>query len=370
MRAALLPRKFVSALLSASLLAAPLAVPSPAEAKDVAAVITQIVGALYVKRSSDAVFRKAKKGEFVYEGTVLKTGKGDKAALSFVNGVEVKINENTTYMVRPTRPSKKGQGNDTALKTGRVWFKVLKKGTKFDIKTPVAAVSVRGTEGDLHMMGGGNFRASCYEGTFNISGVNNNEFGGEGDFSAAGTTDPDEVSDGGSPVNEGQVGVVTGGKPPVVQNLDRRDSWQDQVNVFQKGSLKLAASRAGYDLLETGLSEPVEIKFSMDADDAPAGTVYVDDPEATISLTGRNGDYKAGPAQVKPKDGDKVHVKTKRSGTFNVSGSFDGFEVEPARFSVASPKKAKEEGPRERILEVDVETERGEKKKLKLKFKR
>jgi hypothetical protein len=337
---------------------------SAAFGRDVAAVVTQIVGALYLKEAQSSSYRRAKKGEFVYEGTSLKTGQGDQAAISFVSGTEVKINENTLYIVRTTHPSRKGQGNDSTLSFGRIWFKVLRKQSKFNIKTPVAAVSVRGTEGDLNMSGN-ILRAACYEGTFQVA----SRPGGADDGTVP---DLDEREDSGVPVNAGQMAMVTGGKPPVVQPLDRKDTWHEKVNVYQKGTIRLAAGRQtrerdGSDLVMT------EIAVESSAREAATGQLYVDDEaNAVVSVQGTaESDFQSGPVRVSLKNGDKIYVRTKRTGYFNVNGLFDGFEVVPARIFI--PESRRETPPsetRERELEVEIQDEKGERKKIRLQFRK
>lgn len=328
--------------------------PRPAEARDVAAVITSVVGAVYTKESRAASFRQAKKGEFVYEGTTIKTGKGDKAALSFVSGTEVRISENTTYIVKPTHPSRRGQGNDTALAAGRMWFKVLRKQSKFEIKTPVAAVSVRGTEGDLFF--GTNLRATCYEGAFQVRSENNPDPGAP-DGGA-----PEEG--GGVMVNAGQMAIVNAGQPPDLQNNDRQDNWQNDVGGGQKGAVKLAAERGE-------AARGAALKISLNVYDSGGhkdtgfqGDVqlYSDRGDIEFSPNGQGG-WGPGPFRLSvPGGAADVWVRGANPGFANVTAQAEGYEVTPARFSIAKPP--------ERELEFDVENEKGERKTLKMKFKR
>lgn len=327
--------------------------PRPAEARDVAAVITQVVGAVYVKETRAASFRRAKKGEFIYEGTTLKTGKGDKAALSFVSGTEVKISENTTYIVKPTHPSRRGQGNDTALAAGRMWFKVLRKQSKFEIRTPVAAVSVRGTEGDLYF--GNNLRATCYEGSFQVRSENNQDLGAPDDGSPA---------DGGVMVNAGQMAIVNPGQSPDLQTNEQQDNWQNDVGGGQKGAIKLAAERGE-------VARGTALKISLNIYDSGGhkdtgfqGDVqlYSDRGDIEFSPNGQGG-WGPGPFRLAlPGGAADVWVRGTNPGFANVTAQAEGYEVTPARFSIARPPA--------RELEFDVENEKGESKTLKMKFKR
>jgi ferric-dicitrate binding protein FerR (iron transport regulator) len=335
--------------LAAALLLLPVELP----ARDVAGVITQIVGALYVKNTGETSFRRAKKGEFVYEGTTLKTGKGDRAAVSLVSGTEIKVSELTVYTIRTTHPSRRGQGNDTTLSSGRMWFKVLRKGSKFQIKTPVAAVSVRGTEGDVQTSGT-DFRASCYEGSFH---VNPTPQGGD--------EDADEgLGEGGSVVSAGQQAVIQGGGQLDVRKFEEAGTWQEEVSGGGHGAFKLTAER-------TEVKRGVAVKVVLTAYDSGGhkdeaaeaeARVYADRDDVELSLDGQSGWSKGG-VSVRLRAGEaQVYVRSGGSGPFNVSATSDGYEAGNVRITAARPA--------EREVEVEVETETGEKKRLKLKFRR
>lgn len=319
----------------------------PAHAADVAGVITQIKGAVFLKPMDRPAFRQAKKGDFVYEGTTVKTGSGDRCAISFVNGIEVKINESTVYVVRQTHPSRRGQGNDTGLQKGQMWFKVLRKGTKFQIKTPVAAVSIRGTEGDVKF--DNNLRATCYEGTFNVSALR---------------SENEEVKEGdGVAVKAGQQCLVEGGKQPEVAPTQTKETWQNSLADSRKGTLKMTLSRAE-------VPKGTAVQFTLAAQDNAQKTltdltasvkVFADREDVEWSQDGRK--WLRGAFSASLNGGElKGYVRAAKPGAVNISYQSDGFESYPARFGVAKPFQ--------REMTVEVENEKGDKKKLRLKFRR
>jgi len=316
-------------------------------AADVAAVITQVIGAVYVKPADKKDFRVAKKGEFIYEGSVIKTGAGDKAALSFVNGIEVKINESTTYVVKPTHPARRGQGSDTGLQKGQMWFKLLKKGAKFQIKTPVAAVSIRGTEGDVSF--GNTMRAMCYEGSFNVAALKNESQ----------EVAPEE----GVPVSAGQSATVEPGKSPQVQSMEKKETWHNQLKTADKGSLRITLAKAE-------VAKNTSVAFAVNAYDANqreatslSATVrlYSDLTDLEFSRDGQT--WTKGPFQIAMSGGvAKGYVRSTRPGYANVNAQLDGYDAVPARFSVTKPLR--------RDLDVEVEDADGNRKKFRLKFLR
>jgi hypothetical protein len=325
--------------------------PAAVQAKELAAIITRIVGYLYVAGPGDRAYRPAKKGEFIYEGTTMKTGKGDRAAISFVNGTVVKINHSTTYAIKPTHPSRRGQGSDTQLKSGKMWFKVMRKGSKFQVKTPLATAAVRGTEGDVSV--GDNFSATCYEGSFRVAA----QGPGEEDPAAAGPGDNDGVI-----VSAGQICTVQEGQAPDVAPIKTKDNWFNEIAGDEKGALKFSADKT-----EVELDAPVKVKVKAVKKDGRADTelaaslrLYADKTNVAFSRDARSwGD--AHTVSLAQGEGE-FWVKAVEPGYFNVSTQLDGYEVMPARVNVSRPL--------ERDLDVYLETDKGKREKIRLKFKR
>lgn len=119
------------------------------EAGNVAAIVTIFSGDFLVKPKAEEVFVQAKKGQFLYEGDMIKTGENSLAAITFVTGVQIKINEKTEFIIAP-----KGLGElDEAITVGQgqVYSKVLRSGSSFGVRTNAAVASVRGTEFDVEV---------------------------------------------------------------------------------------------------------------------------------------------------------------------------------------------------------------------------
>lgn len=139
---------------------------------NVAAIITEVVGSLYVKPFKDEKWGIAEKGMFLYEGDKLKTDSKSKAAVTFVNGIEVKLNNSTEITIEISEDMK-GIGNEIDLLLGEIWSKVIKEGTQFEVQTPQAVAAVRGTEFDIDVRGNGITMVMVYKGTVEVA----NDFG-------------------------------------------------------------------------------------------------------------------------------------------------------------------------------------------------
>ncbi|MBI4386087.1 MAG: FecR domain-containing protein [Elusimicrobia bacterium] len=135
-----------------------------AEPAQVAAVITFVKGKVVVVRPGGGEPVRAKKGEFLNEGDIVRTGPKEKAAVAFMEGAEVRINENTEFEVsRQGGPKKERK---VFLPKGQVWTRLLHHNAEFAIRTTAAVAAVRGTEADVEMSN--LMTVKVYEGTVDL----------------------------------------------------------------------------------------------------------------------------------------------------------------------------------------------------------
>ncbi|MBI1979131.1 MAG: FecR domain-containing protein, partial [Elusimicrobia bacterium] len=118
-----------------------------ASQKSVAAIVTSISGTFLVKPSGQKDFLAASVGQFLYEGDVGKTLQNSMAAITFVSGVQVKINANTEFTINLKELGKMDE--EVTVNEGQVFSKVLRKGSQFGVRTELALAAVRGTEFDV-----------------------------------------------------------------------------------------------------------------------------------------------------------------------------------------------------------------------------
>ena len=93
------------------------------EKTNVAAVVTSVSGTLLVLPYKTEKWVEATKGMFLYEGDQLKTGANSKAAITFANGIELKINENSTFTIQITE--EKEMKNAIDLFIGEIFSKIM-----------------------------------------------------------------------------------------------------------------------------------------------------------------------------------------------------------------------------------------------------
>lgn len=112
----------------------------------------------------NAVFQVDRPGYRLFEGDLVRTGPRDRAVILFANGVWVRMNTNTVLRVK----ERQAQGVRIRLDLGEIWSKVRKKGTSFEIETPVAVATVRGTEFYLRVTPEGLFQLLVVEGQVEV----------------------------------------------------------------------------------------------------------------------------------------------------------------------------------------------------------
>lgn len=190
---------------------APSAFAAPGK-QNVAAIVISFSGKFSVKPSGSTKFEPAKKGQFLYEGDTVKTEKNSLASITFANGVQIKINASTEFVINMKQLGSADEGSELNMKKGQIWSKVMRKGTKFGVRTPVALAAVRGTEFDVELSPSGGFMAlQCYEGVVNVE----NEFGSQ-------------------EVKENEKTSVSGGSAPnppqplTSEDKDKKD-WTDKI---------------------------------------------------------------------------------------------------------------------------------------------
>lgn len=108
------------------------------------------IGQLVVIRPDGVQERLQGKGSLpLYEGDVLTTDAGSQALIRFQEGVQVALNEQTTFKVLSRWEKGKPITRILRLKQGEVWVKTGEGPKAFEVETPVATASVRETEFNL-----------------------------------------------------------------------------------------------------------------------------------------------------------------------------------------------------------------------------
>ena len=121
-----------------------------AEAKVVAAIST-IKGLVMVKPIGSRKYIPAYKGQMLKNGEWLKTKDGVFVAIVFLDGSNIKIQQQTEVKISSYRMTAKELKTTLDMSKGQAWSNVADQGAggEFTITTPTAVASVKGAEFDL-----------------------------------------------------------------------------------------------------------------------------------------------------------------------------------------------------------------------------
>ena len=121
-----------------------------ANAKVVAAIST-MKGLVLVKPVGSRKYIPAYKGQMLKNGEWLKTKDGVFVAIVFLDGSNIKIQQTTEVKITSYRMTAKELKTNLDMSKGQAWRDVARQGAggEFQITTPTAVASVKGTEFDL-----------------------------------------------------------------------------------------------------------------------------------------------------------------------------------------------------------------------------
>ncbi|MBI5200391.1 MAG: FecR domain-containing protein [Elusimicrobia bacterium] len=153
-------------------------------------------------------FTPLKAGQPVAAADVIKTEANGKVTLAFSDGSKVQIGPSANVAIESLEPKK--MSFKVALGVFDAWVAKLKK-RRFQVKTPTAVASVRGTELRAAVDAAGNSDFFCFGGSIEVGGST----GRAVDISAGQTVSADK----GTPVSKPEAipETVTQGPPPDVQ---------------------------------------------------------------------------------------------------------------------------------------------------------
>lgn len=125
-----------------------------------------------VSRQRAGVWDDVSIGAVLQGGDVVSTAKGGRATLTFDDGTRVDLGPGSSMSVRET--SAENSRLELTLGKLKAWVSKVKT-RKFDVKTPTAVCSVRGTEFEIRVDNGGRTNVQMYEGLLAVSDGRGNE---------------------------------------------------------------------------------------------------------------------------------------------------------------------------------------------------
>jgi len=318
---------------------------SPAE--EIAAVVTASVGRVEYQKTGAKDWADVKKGHFLYEGDTVKTSASSKAAITFVNGIEVKMNENSSFKIELSKPAEKGKGNTVSMTGGQIWSKTMRRGSQFDIKTPAATVAIRGSSFDARIAGRTTI-AKCYEG----SGYLQNKHG---------RTD----------LKSGQKAQASAGRapaPPVSMTDNDKETWQRDVK--SKGSIKMSPESAASP--RPGESFKLDISVVDESDELIedfTGVISLSTNNKELSFSGDNQNWRERILFRLRSGKGVVYAKAEVSGVFMINAETSE-DLSPSLLRVNVSAERTAAPVSDKTLKLDVRSQDGGIKQLEIKLKK
>ena len=126
---------------------------------------TNAIGTLTIVRTDGVQQRLQGKGNVpLYEGDVLKTDSSSQALIEFQEGIQVALNEGTSFKLLSRWEKDKPITRILRLAEGEVWAKTAGGPKRFEVETPVATASVKETEFNLKVQDDGQSILTVIEG--------------------------------------------------------------------------------------------------------------------------------------------------------------------------------------------------------------
>jgi hypothetical protein len=126
---------------------------------------TNAIGTLTIVRTDGVQQGLQGKGNVpLYEGDVLKTDGSSQALIEFQEGIQVALNEGTSFKLLSRWEKDKPITRILRLAEGEVWAKTAGGPKRFEVETPVATASVKETEFNLKVQDDGQSILTVIEG--------------------------------------------------------------------------------------------------------------------------------------------------------------------------------------------------------------
>jgi hypothetical protein len=126
---------------------------------------TNAIGTLIIVRTDGVQQRLQGKGNVpLYEGDVLKTDASSQALIEFQEGIQVALNESTSFKLISRWEKDKPTTRILRLSQGEVWAKTTGGPKRFEVETPVATAAVKETEFNLRVQDDGQSVLTVIEG--------------------------------------------------------------------------------------------------------------------------------------------------------------------------------------------------------------
>ncbi|MBN1824378.1 MAG: FecR domain-containing protein [Endomicrobiales bacterium] len=312
-----------------------------AQKRDVSGVVAYSKGQFMVLEEGSKKWAQVRPGQFIHEGDTVRTGASSRGGVLFNNGVETKLNSNTTYKVEKKDISEKAEGlGKIKMIFGKVWTRILKPKTKFEIKTPVAVASVRGTEYETSVEKSGRTEIKVFAGEVELA----NEFGSV-----------KIKKDSKSSVEPGQAPQA-----PVPLKKGEETEWKEEAKSM--GSVKIEAKSTSFTVKEEVECEVTVLDPSDKKDKDYSKELKITSDNSQIVFSAYDKNSWAASYSAVPSNGE-LKFKIKAYAALSAGISVSGEDLGASMISVEAKLPARKD------LKLKIRDAEGKEKELLFKFK-
>lgn len=173
--------KTLSRPLAALTLLAGLSVPShaiwpfsdPAPSGPLGAVLAEAQGPVFIQKAGQATATSGAAQTALDAGDIVKTGAGGRAVVAFLDQSKMQLKENSTFAVSGHSAKKVSVKID--IGTVQYWIAKQAKRRRYELRTPTAVASVRGTSGELEVAANGETSFAQWTGSVDVTDSRGNE---------------------------------------------------------------------------------------------------------------------------------------------------------------------------------------------------
>jgi tetratricopeptide (TPR) repeat protein len=140
-----------------------------AAAEAMAGKLVQVQGQVTVRRAGAAVWEPARVNQDLFPGDAVQTGPLSRAAILAADESQIKLNENTLFVLKSAAPSARLGWGETVpaaapagpavslyqVPRGEIWLRNSNEKFRFELETPAVTAAVRGTEFNLRVAADG-----------------------------------------------------------------------------------------------------------------------------------------------------------------------------------------------------------------------
>lgn len=135
--------------------------------------ISFVSGKAELKRGAIDLWTKIVKDEPIQVNDMLRTGNSTMVTVNYQDGAILKIKSNTHVEFKL---------NGMRMRFGKTWYKIVKRGSGFEVQTPTMLAGIRGTVFDVDVDYTGKSKLRVMQGTVAVTGQENTVFVNAGTY--------------------------------------------------------------------------------------------------------------------------------------------------------------------------------------------